>query len=232
MVALSGWPPDALLQAVAAENNVSETACFVPAARGFALRWFTPSCEVDLCGHATLACAHVLFRHLGWSDTQVVFHTRRGELTVMRQDECIMMDFPAKHALPCAPVAGLVAGLGAQPVEVRATARDYLVIYDDAWSVLAIRPDYAALTRLDRVGVIVSAPASADSEGIDFVSRFFAPRVGVPEDPVIGSAHCVLAPYWAERLGKPVLSGRQLSAGVETSNVNGGAIGSYCPVRR
>ncbi len=212
VVALSGWPPDALLQAIATENNLSETAFFVPTPPGFALRWFTPSCEVDLCGHATLACAHVLFQHLGWPDTQVVFHTRSGDLAVMQHDERIVMDFPVKRATPCVPPPGLMVGLGAQPAEVWATARDYLAIYDDARSVLAMRPDYVALARLDRVGIIVSAPAPAGPGGIDFISRFFAPRLGVPEDPVTGSAHCALAPYWAERLGKSVLSSRQVSA--------------------
>ncbi len=212
VVALPAWPRDSLLQAVAAENNLSETAFFVPAARGFALRWFTPSCEVDLCGHATLACAHVLFEHLGWPDARVVFHTRSGELTATRQDGRIVMDFPAGHATPCALVPELAAGLGARPREVWATARDYMAIFDEARIVRAMRPDFAALAGLDRPGIIASAPAPADWTEVDFVSRFFAPRLGVPEDPVTGSAHCALAPYWAERLRKSALSARQISA--------------------
>ena len=212
VVALPGWPRDTLLQAVAAENNLSETAFFVPATRGFELRWFTPSCEVDLCGHAILACAHVLFQHLGWPDAHVVFHTRSGELNATRQDGRIVMDFPASHAAPCALSPDLATGLGLRPMEVLATARDYMAIYDDARIVRAMRPDFAALARLDRAGIIVSAPAPADLAEVDFISRFFAPRFGVPEDPVTGSAHCALAPYWAERLGKSALSARQVSS--------------------
>lgn len=212
VVALTSWPGDRVLQAIAAENNLSETAFFVEAASGFDLRWFTPLCEVELCGHATLATAHVLFRHLAWPDPVIVFHTRSGELTVWREGARIVMDFPAQHLTPCAMPPWLVAGLGVKPREVLTTARDYVAIYDDPQTVLALRPDQEVLRALDRPGIAISAQATGIGEGVDFVSRFFAPRLGVPEDPVTGSAHCALAPYWARRLGKSLLSARQLSS--------------------
>ncbi len=212
VVALSAWPEDRILQAVAAENNLSETAFFVPAASGFGLRWFTPLCEVDLCGHATLAAAHVLFRHLGWPAPIIVFHTRSGGLTVWREGERIVMDFPAEDPTPCSTPPWLTAGLGVKPQEVLATARDYVAIYDDPQTVLAVRPDHEVLRALDRPGIAVSAPGGGIGQSVDFVSRFFAPRFGVPEDPVTGSAHCALAPYWAKRLGKSVLAARQMSS--------------------
>ncbi len=212
VVALSSWPEDRILQAVAAENNLSETAFFVLAAHGFDLRWFTPLCEVDLCGHATLAAAHVLFQHLAWPNPVIVFHTRSGEITTWREGERIVMDFPTKNLIPCAMPPKLVAGLGVKPQEILATDRDYVAIYDDPQTVLAIRPDHEVLRVLDRPGIAVSALATGVGEGVDFVSRFFAPRLGVPEDPVTGSAHCALAPYWAKRLGKSLLAARQVSS--------------------
>ncbi|MHB1512433.1 MAG: PhzF family phenazine biosynthesis protein [Acidiferrobacter sp.] len=212
VVALSAWPEGKVLQAIAAENNLSETAFFAPAASGFDLRWFTPLCEVDLCGHATLAAAHILFRHLAWPDPVIEFHTRSGDLTAWREGEWIVMDFPATDLTPCTTPPWLVAGLGIKPREVFVTARDYVAIYDDHKIVFAIRPDHEVLRALDRSGIAVSAPADGFGEGVDFVSRFFAPRLGVPEDPVTGSAHCALAPYWARRLAKSVLSARQLSS--------------------
>lgn len=205
---LPAWLDDAVMQAIAEENNLSETAFFVADGQGFQLRWFTPKQEVDLCGHATLASAHVLYAHLGYARPQAVFHTRSGALTVARQGDALVMDFPAIPAQPCPAPAALVDGLGCRPLEVR-VADDYLAVLEEPEQVRRLVPDLAALSRLDRRGVCVTAPGGKDS---DFVSRFFAPKYGIAEDPVTGSAHCMLAPYWAARLGKTRLRARQVSA--------------------
>jgi PhzF family phenazine biosynthesis protein len=209
---LQGWLADSLMQAIAGENNLSDTAFFVPSARGFHLRWFTPLQEVDLCGHATLATAHVLFEHLGYDKGAVTFATRSGELVVERRDGRLAMDFPAIVPKPCAAPEALVAGLGQQPIEVLA-ADDYVAVFGDEATIRDITPDLARLSELDLRGVCVTAPGAQ----VDFVSRFFAPKHGIPEDPVTGSAHCALAPYWSSRLGKGELETRQVS-------VRGGAI--------
>ncbi len=203
---LESWLDDALLQAVAEENNLSETAFLVASDKGFQLRWFTPVKEVDLCGHATLAAAHVLFHHLAYAEPVVIFETRSGKLFVEKQGEALVMDFPARPPVPVDPPPALIAGLGRRPVEVLA-ADDYLAVFDSEADIRAIVPDQALLGSLDRRGVIVTAPG-ADA---DFVSRFFAPKFGIPEDPVTGSAHCTLAPYWIARLGKNFLRAKQLS---------------------
>ncbi len=203
---LAAWLPDSLMQAIAEENNLAETAFFVPSVKGFRLRWFTPVCEVELCGHATLAAAHVLFEIMGYAEPAIVFETQSGELVVKRHGKLYEMDFPAQPPLACPIPDTLVKGLGQTPLEVLVAA-DYLAIFDCEETVRAIVPDHAILGRLERRGVIVSAPG----RNVDFVSRFFAPRYGIPEDPVTGSAHCELAPYWAKRLGKDSLVARQLS---------------------
>lgn len=203
---LDEWLSDDLLQDIAEENNLSETAFFVRSADRFHLRWFTPVAEVDLCGHATLAAAHVLFELLDYSKQKVVFHTRSGELTVSRSAGQYAMDFPSQPPQPCAAPEALSAGLRAQPTEVLAFA-DYVAVFDDAAAVKSLTPDFSALRKLDLRGVIATAPG--DSE--DFVSRFFAPKHNIEEDPVTGSAHCELAPYWSRRLGKTTLTARQVS---------------------
>lgn len=203
---LEEWLDDALLQAIATENNLSETAFFVRNGTGYDLRWFTPAAEVDLCGHATLASAFVLFELMGHQGPSISFETRSGTLVVRQQDEMLVMDFPASVPQPCSAPRELIEGLGATPAEVLA-ASDYVVVFEDEAAIRALRPDFGLLSRLDRRAVCVTAPGS----DADFVSRFFAPRVGIDEDPVTGSAHCQLAPYWAPRLGKTRLLGRQLS---------------------
>ncbi|MBN9528585.1 MAG: PhzF family phenazine biosynthesis protein [Alphaproteobacteria bacterium] len=209
VVPLDRWLPDALMQAIAAENNLSETAFLVREGDGWGLRWFTPAVEVDLCGHATLATAWVLFNRLGVSDRQVTFHTRSGPLTVRPAGQGrLTMDFPARPGQPVAAPAALVPALGAAPRDVLA-ARDYLVVYDEPAIVRGLQPDLATLAGLDRFGIIVTAPGD---DGFDCISRFFAPGEGIDEDPVTGSAHCTVAPYWAERLGKPVIRAYQASA--------------------
>jgi PhzF family phenazine biosynthesis protein len=205
---LESWLSADVMQAIAAENNLSETAFFVPEGEGSRLRWFTPKAEVDLCGHATLAAAYVIFRFLQPDRQRVLFNTQKaGDLVVTRDDGLLALDFPARPPMPCAVPEALGAALGREPVALLA-ARDYLAVYDSPEQIAALAPDFAALARLDRFAVIVTAPGSGD---VDFVSRFFAPAQGVDEDPVTGSAHCTLIPYWAARLGKTRLRARQLS---------------------
>jgi PhzF family phenazine biosynthesis protein len=205
---LQAWLPDATMQAIAAENNLSETAFFVREADDYALRWFTPSVEVDLCGHATLASAHVVFSFLEPARERVRFRTlKAGKLEVSRRSDLLTMDFPARPAAPCEAPAGLLAALGGTPREVL-RARDYLVVYSSAAEIAALKPDLTALAAVDCWAAIATAPGD---DGLDFVSRFFAPAQGVPEDPVTGSAHSTLVPYWAKHLGKNTLKARQLS---------------------
>ncbi len=204
---LESWLPDATLQAVARENNLSETAFFVPDGEGYRLRWFTPVDEVDLCGHATLASAHVVFRHLRPEAGSVRFETKSGHLTVKREADELVMDFPALPANPVPVPPDMTAGLGAAP-EAAFAGMDYLALFGTDAEVRALEPDFAVLARLDLRGVVVTAPGGE----VDFVSRFFCPRLGVDEDPVTGSAHCMLAPFWAARLGRTSLRARQLSA--------------------
>ena len=204
---LERWLPDATLQAIAAENNLAETAFFVPRGEAFDLRWFSPTVEVDLCGHATLASAFVLGRILGDARERLTFHSKGGVLHVTRDGDWLALDFPARAPEPCAIPEALIRGLGATPREVL-RARDYLAAFGSEHEVRALAPDFAALATLDAFGVIVTAPG----ETADFVSRFFAPRVGINEDPATGSSHCTLIPYWAKRLGKRRLDALQVSA--------------------
>ena len=204
---LEAWLPDGTLQAIALENNLSETAFFVPEGDGYAIRWFTPAAEVDLCGHATLATAWVLFNRLGIGGDSVTFSSRSGPLPVTRDGDWLVLDFPAQPPRPCATPAVLVEALGAEPSECLEYV-DLLAVFDDPEAVLGMRPDMGRLAALDYRGTIVTAPHPE----YDFVSRFFGPAVGVPEDPVTGSAHTKLAPYWGERLGKRQLNARQVSS--------------------
>jgi predicted PhzF superfamily epimerase YddE/YHI9 len=205
---LQAWLPGETMQAIAAENNLAETAFFVREGTDYALRWFTPTVEVDLCGHATLAAGHIVFQFIEPHRDRVSFRTTKaGTLTVGRRGDVLAMDFPARPAAPTEPPSGLLAALGGTPREVL-RARDHLVVYDSAAEVAALDPDLAALAKVDCWAAIVTAPGE---DGVDFVSRFFAPAQGVPEDPVTGSSHCTLVPYWAGRLGKKKLEARQLS---------------------
>jgi predicted PhzF superfamily epimerase YddE/YHI9 len=200
------------MQAVAAELNHSETAFLLPEGEGFGLRWFTPIQEVDLCGHATLASAHVLWETACLKPEEpAIFFTRSGQLTAWRaEDGVIWMNFPAEPPVPCEPPAELLLALG--PVGVHYVGHnrmDFLVLLDAEATVRALKPDLERLRHIGMRGLIVTA--LAEESGIDFVSRFFAPRVGISEDPVTGSAHCCLGPFWAERLGKAHLCGLQAS---------------------
>lgn len=203
---LESWPDDRKLQDIAAENNLSETAFFLAREDYFELRWFTPKMEVDLCGHATLASAHVVFQRIDPALATVRFQTKSGMLTVQRRGDLLVMEFPSRPGSICPMPEELVEGLGARPKEVL-LARDYLAVFESDEIVQSLKPDMNRLMRLDCLGIIATAPGK-DS---DFVSRFFAPRAGVPEDPVTGSSHCTLIPYWAGRLGKRELHALQLS---------------------
>lgn len=209
VVPLEAWPADAVLQSIAFENGLSETAFFVRAgAARFRLRWFTPAIEIDLCGHATLASGHVLFHELGQAGDLVTFDTHSGALTVARRAEGkLELDFPARPAAPAEPPAALLAGLGREPLFAARSEKMWLCVYERAADVLALRPDHGTLASVTPGRIIVTAPG----DDCDFVSRFFAPDAGVPEDPVTGSAHCTLVPYWAARLGKTALHARQVS---------------------
>jgi PhzF family phenazine biosynthesis protein len=211
---LEEWLPDEMLQAIAAENNLSETAFFVPTQEqgaDYRLRWFTPTMEVALCGHATLASGHVLLNTLGLGRSRVVFLTRSGLLSVERDGENLSVELPAAAPRPLDKVpADLRAGLRATPEAWLAAGEKYFAVYAKATEVAALDPDMDALTQLTDKGVVVTAPG--DAEGVDFVSRYFTPACGIPEDPVTGSAHCLLAPYWAQRLGKTRMQALQISA--------------------
>lgn len=223
VIPLERWPDDdALLQAVAEENNLAETAFFAKQTRVdadgkpetlFHIRWFTPTMEVDLCGHATLAAAHVLFNHMGHTGTDVRFATQSGEIVVTRDSSGdrgtasrLHMDFPSRPGAPVLDLKPLAEALGVAPIEAF-VARDYMVVLKDEAAVLEVRPDFEKVLRLDRFALMVTSPGN----DCDFVSRFFAPAAGIPEDPVTGSAHCTLIPFWASRLKKQTLVARQRS---------------------
>lgn len=202
--------PAEWLQAVAREMNQAETAFLLRQDDGFGLRWFTPTVEVDLCGHATLASAHYVWEgEILGADQTVVFHTRSGPLTAGREGEWITLDFPATPATACQPPAALLPALGLTRGEIRRSRFDYLVVVENPALVRRLEPDMGRVATIPSRGVIVTAPS--DRPDADFISRFFAPQSGVNEDPVTGSAHCALAPYWAERLGRAELVGYQAS---------------------
>ena len=203
---LEEWVSDDVLQRIAEENNLSETAFFVPEDRGFKLRWFTPAAEVDLCGHATLAAAYVLYKHLGFSGPEISFRTRSGVLIVKKTEKGLSMDFPASMPEPVEAPDNLVTGLGRKPQEVLA-AFDYIVVLESEGEIENLHPDFSKWLDLDLRGVVATAPG----EEVDFVSRCFYPKLRVNEDPVTGSAHCELAPYWGKRLGRKNLTAKQLS---------------------
>ncbi|MBN2025845.1 MAG: PhzF family phenazine biosynthesis protein [Actinobacteria bacterium] len=206
VVPLREWLEDAAMQAIAMENNLSETAFFVPHGEGYHIRWFTPAAEVDLCGHATLATAFIVFTVIEPRRNEVVFESRSGLLSVSRDGDLLVLDFPSQPPAPCAVPRELAQGLGREPDEVLC-AEDYFVVFGDEAAVRRMEPDMAELKKLGLRGIIVTAPG----DEVDFVSRFFVPSHGIDEDPVTGSAHCALTPYWALRLRKSKLHAWQLS---------------------
>jgi PhzF family phenazine biosynthesis protein len=203
---LEEWLDDSVLQAIAQENNLSETAFFVREEEGYRIRWFTPVAEVDLCGHATLASAFVIFNYINTSLPQVTFLSRSGRLDVAKEKDLLSMDFPSQPPVPCTAPRALHEGLKGAPLEVL-RSEDYFVVYSSEREIRALSPDMGRLKELDLRGVIVTAPG----RHVDFVSRFFAPQLGIDEDPVTGSAHCALTPYWSRRLNKKNLHAYQVS---------------------
>lgn len=206
---LEKWLPDELMQKIAEENNLSETAFFVPENTGFKIRWFTPAIEVKLCGHATLATAHVLFHELGFKGEKIHFTSLSGELRVRRKKELLELDFPTDKLKKIAIPKYLEGALGRSPVEVYEGREDLLVVFEHANDVVKMKPDFTKLKTFDVRGTIATAPGI---EGFDFISRGFFPQAGIDEDPATGSAHTTLTPYWAKRLDKKSLTACQWSA--------------------
>jgi PhzF family phenazine biosynthesis protein len=204
---LEQWLPDDVMQKLAVENNLSETAFFVKEEEGFHLRWFTPEYEIDLCGHATLATAYVIFNQLDYGSGIIKFKSKSGVLEVTKKGDLIELNFPSRMPQDCEVPEALLKGINFPPVKVL-KSRDYFLVYEDESIVQQIIPDFNYLNQLDVVGVIVTAA----SKEVDFVSRFFVPNSVIGEDPVTGSAHCNLIPYWSKELNKTRLTARQISA--------------------
>jgi PhzF family phenazine biosynthesis protein len=206
VVPLEKWLEKEVMQAIAAENNLSETAFFIPVGDEFEIKWFTPEIEVDLCGHATLASAYVLYEHLKYNKDEILFHSQSGILKVRKKNDLFELDFPNRKPLPVPAPPALIEGLGKRPIEVL-KSRDYFAVYENEDDINSLKPDFNILSTLDALGIIVTSKGKT----VDFVSRFFVPAAGINEDPVTGSAHSTLIPYWAEKLGKNVLHAYQLS---------------------
>ncbi len=208
VVPLNKWLPDTIMQKIASENNLSETAFFVPEANGFFIRWFTPKAEVDLCGHATLAAAHVLFNHLGFAENEIKFNSRSGILKVKSEGKLLYLDFPASNLVEIPIPAVMKGAFNTFPKKWFRGRDDLMLVFDHEKDVRNLVPDMNRLAEAKTRGII----CTASSNEFDFVSRFFAPAVGIEEDPVTGSAHTMLIPYWAKKLGKKELVARQVSA--------------------
>ncbi len=206
VIPLETWLPDNTMQSIAEENNLSETAFFVPIKRGFHIRWFTPETEVDLCGHATLAAAYVLFNLLDYNKDRIEFESKSGALAVLQKDDWLVMDFPAQLSVPCNVPDEIAKAFGKTPIDCL-RSEDYIVAFETESDILSIKPDMGYLKKLDLRGVIITAR----SKQYDFVSRFFAPKYGIDEDPVTGSAHTQLTPYWSEKLDKTKMMAKQIS---------------------
>ena len=202
----SGLTPE-IMQSIALENNLSDTAFVVPNGKDYQIRWFTPAVEVDLCGHATLASAHVIFNHLGYSAGTISFSSKSGPLYVRKEGEILYLNFPADSIQSVGSSQLLIDGLGEIPVETYKGRDDYLAVFANEDTISSLNPDMTLLSKVPSRGVIITAPGN----NVDFVSRFFAPQAGIPEDPVTGSAHTTLVPYWSNRLGKQHLQARQVS---------------------
>jgi PhzF family phenazine biosynthesis protein len=204
---LDEWLPDELMQSIAEENNLSETAFFVPKGNGYHIRWFTPVSEVDLCGHATLASAYVLFNILGYKKDRIEFDSRSGTLAVTKDNEWLVMDFPAQPPVPCDIPKEIVKAFNTAPIECL-KSEDFIVVFEREIDIESANPDFELLKKLNSRGVIITAK----SIRYDFVARFFAPKYGIPEDPVTGSAYTQLAPYWASKIGSKRFSAKQMSS--------------------
>lgn len=207
VVPLENWLPDATMQAIALENNLSETAFFIKTENGYHIRWFTPACEVDLCGHATLASAHILWRHLGLAEHEISFHSRSGPLGVKKEGGWYTLDFPTDKVGQIETPEILLKSIGVAPLETWKGREDYLVLVENQTAVANLKPDFRTMGGLKSRGVLVTALGT----DVDFVSRCFFPAYGIEEDPATGSAHTTLTPFWAKRLGKTELTARQIS---------------------
>ena len=204
---LDEWLPDEVMQNIALENNLAETAFIVKESAHYHIRWFTPAVEVDLCGHATLGAAHVLFNHENFNGENIVFHSRSGKLIVTKQGDELTLDFPADVMNEVPVTAQLTAGFAEKPLQAFRGKTDFMLVFENEKQIATMVPDLGKISELEARGVIVTAQGNE----VDFVSRFFAPQSGIDEDPVTGSAHTSLAPYWSGRLGKQTLSAVQLS---------------------
>lgn len=207
VIPLEKWISDTLMQKIAAENNLAETAFFVPKGDDFEIRWCTPVVEVDLCGHATLASAHVLFEHLNYDKEEIVFHSKSGELKIRKQGGNYVMNFPSDKVEVALNRKEIKAALGQDPVAIFKGSDDFMAVFENQESIQNLNPNFERTALLPSRGLIATAPGN----DVDFVSRFFAPQSGVDEDPVTGSAHTLLAPYWAQQLNKNHLRALQLS---------------------
>ncbi|MCU0370008.1 MAG: PhzF family phenazine biosynthesis protein [Bacteroidales bacterium] len=216
---LEQWLPDETMQKIAMENNVSETAFFVKKGDGFHIRWFTPKVEVNLCGHATLASAHVIFQYMDFKGDMISMESRSGVLKVRKEGDLLILDFPGNKPQRTPLPDDFVQSLNITPVQCFRGKEDYLLLYKSQREIESLVPDFRRMEKTDARAVIVTAPG----DRVDFVSRFFAPRVGIDEDPVTGSAHTVLIPFWAEKLGKTEMNALQLSrrGGVIFCRLNG-----------
>jgi PhzF family phenazine biosynthesis protein len=213
---LSEWLPAETMQSIASENNLSETAFFIPKGGDYSIRWFTPASEVDLCGHATLGSAYVLFNILGYENDAIQFDSRSGILKVTKQDDWLTLDFPIQPPVPCDTPSELIAAFNVEPIECM-VSEDHIAVFQNETDIEIANPNYEQLKKLDSRGVIITAK----SMRYDFVARFFAPKLGVPEDPVTGSAYTQLAPYWASKLGPKKFKAKQMS-------LRGGEV--YCEI--
>jgi len=207
VVPLYEWLPDGIMQQISAENNLSETAFFISEGDHFHIRWFTPKSEVNLCGHATLATAHILFNELNFQKNQLVFNSKSGLLTVEKIGNKLQLDFPADIAKPIEPISAFTEALGFVPIATFKGRTDYLLLFDSEEIIRNMNPNFYLLKQTDARGIIVTAKGNE----VDFVSRFFAPGVGIDEDPVTGSAHTTLVPFWAEKIHKTEMTALQLS---------------------
>ncbi|RFS14082.1 PhzF family phenazine biosynthesis protein [Emticicia sp. C21] len=210
IIPLKEWLPDSLMQKIALENNLSETAFFVPTDKGFHIRWFTPTIEVALCGHATLATAYVVFNLMKYPSDTIIFDSQSGILKVRKDGKLLELDFPVQNVAPIEPPVGLIDGIGKRPEEIYQAGEDYLLVYNSQSDIENISPDFGVLKSVKARGVIVTSKAR--SKKLDFVCRFFAPAAGIDEDPVTGSAYTKLVPYWVEKLGKTAFEAEQISA--------------------
>lgn len=208
VIPLENWLPDSVMQKIAMENNLSETAFFVSIPAGFHIRWFTPLAEVDLCGHATLATSHVLFNHLNFTEKKIHFKSRSGVLKVKKKDDLIVLDFPASFVTEIEIPVNLANAFNIQPKKCFKGRDDIMLIFEDETDIQNLKPDFQKISESETRGIIVTARSGK----FDFVSRFFAPAVGINEDPVTGSAHTMLIPYWSQALNKTHLLAKQISS--------------------